>query len=48
MQTAAAIAKEVGVNEIHANFQYCEWLKKNFYPDGDPLDKLIICKMESG
>ena len=48
MQTAAAIAKEVGVKEIQANFQYCEWLKTNYFPDDDPLDKLTISKMESG
>ena len=48
MQTAAAIAKEIGVKEIQANFQYCEWLKTNYFPDDDPLDKLTISKMESG
>lgn len=45
LETAAAIAKEIGVNQINTNYLYCEWLKKQFFPDGSPLENLEICQM---
>lgn len=42
LQTAVCIAKELGVEEVRVNYLYCEWLKGKFFPDGCPLEDLII------
>ena len=42
METAAAIAKEIGIDEINVNYRYSEWLKKKFFPYGSPIPGLII------
>jgi len=34
LETAAAIAHELGVNEITTNYRVFEWLKKDFFPEG--------------
>lgn len=45
LQTAAAIATEIGIDQISVNYSYSEWLKSKWYPDGDPCDKLTILQM---
>lgn len=42
MQTAAGIAQSLGVKSIKVNYVYSEWLKLQFYPEGNPIGKLTI------
>ena len=47
METAAAIAKEIGIQEISVNYKFAEWLKWKFYPKGSPIQGLIINKSDA-
>ena len=42
METAAAIAKELGLPEVNVNYRCAEWLKKKFFPCGTPVPDLVI------
>jgi hypothetical protein len=42
MQTAAAIAKQIGLPEVRVNYRYSEWLKHTFFDCGNPIGKLIL------
>ena len=42
METAAAIAKEIGIKRVKINYRCAEWLSDRLYPDGTPLNKLEI------
>ena len=42
LQTAASIADTIGIKTIHINYLACEWLKGKFYPNGNPIGKLLV------
>ena len=42
MQTAAAIAKQIGLPEVRVNYRYCEWLKHTFFENGNPIGSLYL------
>jgi broad specificity phosphatase PhoE len=42
LQTAAVIAKQVGIPQVRVNFKYAEWMKGKFFPHGNPIGKLHI------
>jgi broad specificity phosphatase PhoE len=42
LQTASAIAEKIGIETIHVNYLACEWLKGKFYPEGNPVGKLLV------
>jgi broad specificity phosphatase PhoE len=42
LQTAAIIAREIGIQSVHVNYLIGEWMKPAFYPDGDPRGKLFV------
>jgi hypothetical protein len=42
LQTAAGIAQQLGVPQVKINYKYSEWMKGKFFPDGNPIGKLII------
>ncbi len=42
MQTAAEIAIELSVNEIEVNYNLSEYMRCDFFPEGNPLPHLII------
>ena len=42
METAAAIAKELGVCEVKVNYRWGEWLYYRSFPEGTPVPDLII------
>ena len=47
METAAAIAREVGVKTVELNYQCAEWLCQRLFPDGCPLGRLEVLKQEA-
>ena len=42
LETAAAIAHELGIGEIRVNYRLFEWLKPEFFPDGCPVDSICL------
>lgn len=44
LQTAAVIASYSDVHQLHVNYLLCEWLEAKFYPEGNPIDRLLISK----
>jgi broad specificity phosphatase PhoE len=42
LQTAAAIAKQMGVTKIHVNYHYSEKLSEDLFPHGNPVGSLLI------
>lgn len=42
LQTAAAIAQQIGVPQIRVNYNYSEWMKGKFFPEGNPIGKLYV------
>ena len=42
METAAAIAKELGILEVNVNYKWGEWLYYRAFPEGTPVPDLII------
>ena len=42
METAAAIAKELNVEEITVNYKWGEIMKYGIFPYGSPIAKLIV------
>ena len=46
METAAAIAKELGLPEVDVNYRCAEWLKLKFFPHGTPVPDLEINKCQ--
>ena len=47
METAAIIAKTIGIQRIQVNYLLAEWMKEKFYPHGDPYGKLLVETMPS-
>jgi len=47
LETAAAIAHELGVNEITTNYRVFEWLKDEFFPEGCPVDDMLFVKTKT-
>ena len=47
LETATAIAKELGVQEININYHVFEWLSEDIFPEGCPVDNTIFVKTKS-
>ena len=47
IETAAAIAAELEVNEIRINYRVIEWLKSDIYTDECPVNKLIFTQLQT-
>ena len=44
LQTAAAIAKEIGHEQIVTNYRVAEYLTQKLFPKGSPIGNLTIDK----
>ena len=42
METAAGIAQEIDVKQIHINYRCGEWLRQEFYQEGCPFNEILI------
>ena len=42
METAAAIAKELNIDEVSVNYKWGEWLDLKYYPVCSPIPSLTI------
>ena len=47
LETAAAIAHELGICEITINYRVFEWMKEEFFPEGCPVDDIFFGKTRS-
>ena len=47
METAAAIAIELGVPEITVNYRCGEWMKQQIFPDGSPMKSITLSDLET-
>jgi len=47
LETAAAIAAELGVGEVTVNYRVFEWLKQEFFPEGCPCEHMLFAKTKS-
>ena len=47
LETAAAIAHELGVTEITVRYNWFEWLKDEFFPEGCPVEEMTFVKTQS-
>ena len=46
IQTASAIADYIGVSTVNINYLACEYLKQEYFPDGDPIGNLLVETMQ--
>ena len=47
LETAAAIAHELGINEIRTNYRCFEWLKQEFFENGSPADDILFSEAKT-
>ena len=42
LETAAIIAREIGMSRIYVNYMLIEWMKGRWYPRGNPVGHLLV------
>lgn len=47
LETAAAIAQHLDIDEININYRIFEKLNPKFFPDGCPVDEMVYTRLES-